>query len=66
MGYSGFILVLGCVLPCLGLGLFCYLFKLYFDYLSELRGLSKTEPEYVREINKRLYMNNVETERDLL
>ncbi|WP_136525278.1 hypothetical protein [Geomonas ferrireducens] len=66
MGYSGVILVLGCVLPCLGLGLFCYLFKLYLDYLSELRGLSKTEPEYVREINKKLYMNNVETERDLL
>lgn len=66
MEYSGFILVLGCVLACLGFGLFFYLLRLGLDYLSELHGRTKAEPEYVREINKRLRMNNVETERDLL
>lgn len=64
MGYSGIMLVLGCVLPCLGLGLFCYLFKLYLEDKSE-RG-PEEGPEYVKEINKKLYLNNVETERDLL
>ncbi|MBU5614018.1 hypothetical protein [Geomonas azotofigens] len=64
MGYSGVMLVLGGVLPCLGLGLFCYLLKLLLDFKGDsCRG---DEPQYVREINRKLNLNNVETERDLL
>lgn len=66
VGYSGFILVLGGALSCLGLGLLIYLFKLCMDYVTELHGVTGAEPQYVRELNKKLYQNNVETERDLL
>lgn len=66
MGYSGFMLALGCVLPCLGIGIACYLLKVYLEFLAERRGCGDQEPEYVREINRKLNLNNVETERDLL
>jgi hypothetical protein len=62
VGYSGFMLVLGCVLPCLGLGLFIYLFKLYLENRDDWSD----GPEFVRDINKKLHLHNVETERDLL
>ena len=65
MGYSEFMFMLGGVLACLGLVLFFYLLRLYLDYHSERDGGRSTEPEYVREINERLTVNNVETERDL-
>lgn len=64
MGYSVIMLVLECLLPCLGLGLFCYLFKLCLE--NKFGHCKKTAPHYVTEINKRLYLHNVETERDLL
>lgn len=63
MGYSPFMLVLGCTLPLLGAGIACYLFKLGLG--SQERG-KLNDPEYVREINRKLSCNNVETERDLL
>ncbi|GFO65681.1 hypothetical protein M1B72_11325 [Geomonas paludis] len=63
MEYSGFMLVLGGVLPCLGLGLFCYLLKLLLGFKGD--NLEQEEPQYVREINRKLNLNNVETERDL-
>lgn len=66
MGYSPFMLAVGCALPCLGAGIACYLLKLYVESHAEEWGGKKKEPEYVREINQRLSCNNVETERDLL
>ena len=65
VGYSPFMLAFGCVLPCLGAGIACYLLKLYVESHAEEWGGNKKEPEYVREINQRLSCNNVETERDL-
>ncbi|WP_224982340.1 hypothetical protein [Geomonas agri] len=64
MEYSGFMLVLGGVLPCLGLGLFCYLLKLLLEFKDD--STVQDEPQYVRELNTKLDLNNVETERDLL
>lgn len=64
MGYSPFLLAFGCALPCLGVGIACYLLKLYVGSHAEEGGPVR-EPDYVREINKRLRCNNVETERDL-
>ncbi|QWV95373.1 hypothetical protein KP004_09445 [Geomonas oryzisoli] len=63
MEYSGFMLVLGGVLPCLGVGLFCYLLRLLLEFKAE--NCSTDEPHYVREINRKLNLNDVETERDL-
>jgi hypothetical protein len=60
--YSGFMLVLGGLLVCLGLGIVGYLFKVCIDW----RGKLREEPQYVREINSKLSQKNVETERDLL
>lgn len=62
MEYSPFMLVLGCTLPLLGAGIAYYLFQLGLGS----QGRWGNEPDYVREINKKLSCNNVETERDLL
>ncbi|MBJ6800884.1 hypothetical protein [Geomonas propionica] len=64
MEYSGVMLVLGGVLPCLGLGLFYYLLKLLLEFKDD--STDNSSPQYVREINKKLNLHNVETERDLL
>jgi len=63
--YSSIMLAFGCALHTLGAGIVCYLLKLYLEFSSERRGGKKKEPEYVREINRRLSFNKVETERDL-
>ncbi|MBU5637562.1 hypothetical protein KOM00_12570 [Geomonas sp. Red69] len=64
MEYSGFMLALGGVLPCLGLGLFCYLLRLLLEFKED--SCSGQDPQYVRDINRKLNLNNVETERDIL
>lgn len=60
--YSPFMLALGCTLPVLGVGITCYLVKLA---VMTRWGRRRREPEYVRQINKKLICNRVETERDL-
>ena len=64
MEYSPFMLALGCMLALLGACIACYLFNVGVG--AQERWEKFKEPEYVREINKKLTCNNVETERDLL
>lgn len=62
MEYSGFMMVLGGALVCLGLGIIWYLVKVCLGSKDRVWE----EPQYVREINSILNQKNVETERDLL
>lgn len=64
VAYSPFMLTLGCALPILGAGIAWYLLRL-FAATWKWTG-RKTDPDYVRDINRKLRCNRVETERDLL
>ena len=64
--YTVFVLVFGCALYCLGAAIMYYLLRVFLESHSERKSRGKREPEYVREINRRLKFNKVETERDLL
>jgi hypothetical protein len=63
---SLFVLAFGVTLQSLGAVILYYLIKLCLDFVSERKGGKKEEPDYVLEINNRLNLNNIKTERDLI